>query len=80
MSPREVVEKWILQPYTFTLSASAMAELLFARLKTEGLFIGPLVSTPEMEAAYVEDASHSGSGRAETWDGMVQEWLRTEGQ
>ena len=74
MNAREVIEKYRQEVYgDYTDEPEGTG--LIARLKAEGLFIGPLVATPEMERSSYFPKANAGS----IWNAMVQEWLRTEG-
>ena len=74
MNVREVVEKFLggLHP---NLGFPQTADAFFAALKAEGLFVGPLRSTADMDLASPLDPQSS----TDAWDAMVEEWQRTEG-
>ncbi len=53
----------------------AVADELAAALKSEGLFIGPLRSTADMDLA----AKLEPQAASDAWEAMVAEWQRGEG-
>lgn len=74
MNAREVIEKYRQEVYgDYSLEPDGTG--LIARLKAEGLFVGPLRSTVDMDLASPLDPQSS----TDAWDAMVEEWQRTEG-
>lgn len=80
MSPREVItafaKREISNSHPFT--PEELAEAILAKLKAEGLFIGPLVATPEMFESIGICQEHHLAAKG-TWMDMVDVWQRTEG-
>lgn len=77
MNAREVITLVKIESSGMGDDADAFADHVLARLKAEGLFIGPLVATPEMKIVGGSIGIRAMS--ATIWDDMVQKWLRTEG-
>lgn len=88
MLPRDVIVAYLCQldgmRNQIDLRYDDMADALIGRLKDNGLFIGPIVATPEMAEAGQGYKPKRGdwvwrSGKA-SWDAMVEEWQRGEGE
>ena len=80
MTPREVLNKFFATADAdgHTLASDDLVSLLIDELKAEGLFIGPLVATPEMyESIGVCQANHLDAKN--NWADMVEVWRRGEG-
>lgn len=82
MNPREVIAHVILMGHDQYPTPDDFADAMLVRLKAEGLFVGPIVATPDMcgEGARALGCQRDSCGSVhEQWDSMVEEWLRTEG-
>ena len=78
MNARETIQKWLREAIDLddiNRDDDDLASQFFAALKAEGLFVGPLRSTADMDLASPLDPQLS----SDTWDAMVEEWQRTEG-
>lgn len=74
MTPRDVLKKFAGDDYETTVQdREEFADQVIAALTAEGLFIGPLVPTEEMQHATF--LHHNDA--IEVWEMQVQEWLRT---
>lgn len=77
MTAREVIRKHLASVFG---DPDAVTDELLAALKAEGLFIGPVVATPEMIYASERRPTDNGNTLSEVvWHDMIAEWLRTEG-